>query len=292
MSDVSKCAACGKGGDCLKACAACKLVKYCSATCQEAHLPNHETECKKRAAEIFHEALFKQPPPNEDCPICFLRLPLNSWEMCYQSCCGKLMCAGCICADILTRGNREWFCPFCRTPRAASDEEGIERIKKRIEAGDAIAMNTLGLRYSSGDGVPQDSNKALELWQRAAQLGCAESHYNIAEAYFNGEDVEKDFIHHWELAAMGGHVGARYNLGILEENEGDMNRALKHFMILAELGHNESLQKIQNGFSDGHVTEDEFFEKTLRAHKESTDEMQSDQRDAARQYNPRTRLHP
>ena len=28
--------------------------------------------CKRRVAEICDEKLFKEPPPREDCPICFL----------------------------------------------------------------------------------------------------------------------------------------------------------------------------------------------------------------------------
>ena len=32
-------------------------------------------QCKERAAELRDEALFKHPPANEDCPICFLPMP-------------------------------------------------------------------------------------------------------------------------------------------------------------------------------------------------------------------------
>ncbi|KAL7524706.1 hypothetical protein ACHAXR_000682, partial [Thalassiosira sp. AJA248-18] len=135
-------------------------------------------------------------------------------------------------ADVIARRSAEQICPFFRAPVATSHEGHIERLKKPIEAGDANAMHNLGCKYSSGgDGMPQDSNKSLELWRRAAKLGCAESHTNLAESYALGEIVEKDVKkakYHWELAAMGGNVVARYNLGILEENEGDMNRALKY----------------------------------------------------------------
>ena len=59
--DMLNCAACGRGGDGLKTCTACKMVKYCNATCQKAHRPVHMKECKKRAAELRDEALFKKP---------------------------------------------------------------------------------------------------------------------------------------------------------------------------------------------------------------------------------------
>ena len=78
---IAACANCGKGeesSDDLKACTACKLVKYCNRECQIAHRPLHKKACKKRAAEIHDEALFKEPPPHEECPICFLPLPLDA----------------------------------------------------------------------------------------------------------------------------------------------------------------------------------------------------------------------
>ena len=51
---------------------------------------------KKRAAEKQEEALFKESPPPEDCPICFLPLPLETGETIFKSCCGKIICSGCI----------------------------------------------------------------------------------------------------------------------------------------------------------------------------------------------------
>ena len=57
-NNQSNCADCGKNGNDLKACTACKLVKYCDATCQKAHWSKHKKECKKRAAELKDEALF------------------------------------------------------------------------------------------------------------------------------------------------------------------------------------------------------------------------------------------
>ena len=83
---VTTCANCGKGEESacdLKACTACKLVKYCNRECQIAHRPQHKKACKKRAAELHDEALFKEPPPREDCPICFLTLPLDESQRAY-----------------------------------------------------------------------------------------------------------------------------------------------------------------------------------------------------------------
>ena len=69
-------AAAGKGVS-LKACKSCMLARYCNANCQKNHWPKHKKACKERAAEIHDEALFKDPPAKEDCPICFLPMPVK-----------------------------------------------------------------------------------------------------------------------------------------------------------------------------------------------------------------------
>jgi TPR repeat protein len=50
--------------------------------------------------------------------------------------------------------------------------------------------------------------------------------------------VERDTSkakYYYELAAMGGHVRARHNLGIVEGSAGNMNRAMTHLMISAQV---------------------------------------------------------
>ena len=61
----------------LKACMSCKVARYCSTTCQRNHWSKRKKACKQRAAELYDEALFKDPPAKEDCPICFLPMPLK-----------------------------------------------------------------------------------------------------------------------------------------------------------------------------------------------------------------------
>ena len=67
---------CGKGGtDVTNTCNKCKSVMYCNAACKKKHRHKHKEACERRVAEQHDEKLFEQPPPLEDCPICFLRLP-------------------------------------------------------------------------------------------------------------------------------------------------------------------------------------------------------------------------
>ena len=127
---MSVCANCGKGEEAsvnLKSCAACMLVKYCSRDCQAAHRPQHKTACKKRAAELHDEKLFKQPPQLEDCPICMIRLPTLHTGRTYMPCCGKVICTGCVYAfqfraHSTGRSKEDDVCPFCRAPPPGTSE--------------------------------------------------------------------------------------------------------------------------------------------------------------------------
>jgi len=285
--DVVVCANCGKEGDNLKACAACKLVKYCNRECQIAHRPQHKKECKKRAAELHDEQLFRQPPPAEDCPICFQRLPTLDNGSRYYACCGKEICSGCNYAPVYDNQGNEvdnQKCPFCRIPWLDSDEELVERYEKRVKAGDAEATCRIGCYYRDGEcGLPQDYDKAFELLHRAAELGNADANGSIGYAYQCGEGMEVDkekAIYYYEQAAMGGCVIARYNLGIEENDAGNIDRAIKHYMIAVRCGDSQSLEKVKEFYANGQATKEDYT-KALRSYQTYLAEIKTSQRDKA-----------
>ena len=110
-----------------------------------------------------------------------------------MECCGKMICSGCSYAPVYdNQGNKiaEKVCAFCRTPTPDSEEEAIERLRKRVEA-DAFAMQKIGFYYFSGTyGYPRDNAKAVALYHRAGELGNTWAYLGIANAYFKGEGVE------------------------------------------------------------------------------------------------------
>ena len=285
---MSTCTNCGKreesGGD-LKACTACKLVKYCNRECQIAHRPQHKKACKKRAAELHNEALFQEPsPPPEECPICMLPLPLDEAQIVFESCCGKRICGGCINTMFETGGENMEVCPFCKAPPAESNEEHIKRTNKLMVKGNAYAFYFLGGYYARGThGLPQDMARANELYLKAGELGCAQAYHNLAISYYLGNGVtmdKKKATHYWELAAMNGDVDARHNLGADDYDAGNYHWAFKHYIIAASDGFKVSLDMVKQGYMDGHVTKNECA-NTLCAYQKRQDEMKSDARDKA-----------
>ena len=295
---VTICANCGKeGSNNLNICNKCKGATYCNASCKKKHRSKHKKDCERRvaelqeeelererrAAELHDEKLFKMPPPNDDCDICMLLLPSLDTGRKYRGCCGKMICSGCIHA-VAIRDGGVGLCPFCRTP-APIPEEAVELYKKRMKLDDAKAIYEIGCCYNSDGkkGLPQDRVKALELWHRAAELGHAISHYNIGIAYITGTGVERDekkAVHSMELAAMRGYADARYNLGAYEYKAGNMDRALRHFMIATGVGYSDSLESIKQMYKDGDAMKEDYA-KALRAYQSNLIEIKSPQRDEA-----------
>ena len=308
MTTISCCAECGaEGGASLKTCKACMHARYCSAECQRNHWPMHKTACKRRAAELRDVELFKDPPDKEECPICFLPMPINliccallppatrssipiydfaiaNKEVAteplekYYSCCGKSICRGCAYSNIMSGNNK---CPFCNSEREGITlEESVEEIMKRVGANDPTSICMLAGSYYQGlNGILQDRAKALELFTRAADLGCSKAHNELGKIYHEGGNMKKAKFH-FEAAAMAGHEGARYNLGNMEFNSGNMERAVKHWTIAASAGCFRAMGNLLIALEDRDVSR-ESIDSTLAAYNSSCAEMRSEARDAA-----------
>eukprot|EP00985_Skeletonema_marinoi_P025235 scaffold18325_cov110-Skeletonema_marinoi.AAC.4 len=86
-----------------------------------------------------------------------------------------------------------------------------------------------------------------------------------------------------EEAAIGGHPKARHNLGWHEGNNGRYERAVKHLIIAAKLGLDDSIKTLMENFKGGFVQKDELA-AALRAHKGAVDATKSPQREVAEEY--------
>ena len=218
------------------------------------------------------------------CPICFLYigLPISKHAM-MKACCMKLVCNGCILAA-QQRGMND-RCPFCRTPHPTDDASTLAMIQKRVSKGDAEAINHLGDKYCFGvSGLTKDVPRAVELWTEAAELGSLEAHYQLGVIYYIGKDTREDKprgVHHWQQAAMKGHVSSRCNLGAIEYHNGKCERAVKHWMISAKMGHGKSLNFIKSCFMDGNATKAQYAE-ALRGYGDAVEEMKNHQREEAK----------
>ena len=282
---MSCCASCGiaEVDDIqLVPCDSCDLVKYCNDECQRDHKVEHEEDCKKRAAELRDELLFKQPESSYmgDCPICSLPLVIGN-QTAMMMCCSKLICFGCNIANQQREKEMrlQHTCPFCREPLPKTNEEDVKRRIKRVEMNDPVAMRYEGTeQYMKGD-----YSKAFEYWTKAAEMGDALAHFSLSTMYRDGDGVEKDggkMLYHAEEAALAGHPDARHRLGAYEwNNNRNAERAVRHWIIAVTLGYDTSIKALMQAFKQGLVKKDELT-AALRAHQAAVDATKSPQREA------------
>jgi hypothetical protein len=237
-------------------------------------------------AEMRDELLFKQPESScwGDCPICCLPLPLDQQKFGVMACCSKMICYGCSHANKLRQLGllipQEPSCAFCREPLPTTKGEIDTMLMKRVEKNDPVAMTQMGGMRDR----EWNYKSAFEYYTKAAELGDAKAHYNLSVMHRLGKGVEKDEkkeVYHLEVAAIGGHVSARHNLGCHEERYGRMERAVKHWIIAAHMGLDESLKALWEYHAKGLVKKDDLT-ATLHAHQAAVDATKSPQREEAK----------
>ena len=104
---------------------------------------------------------------------------------CYNSCCRKSICNGCI-YSFCKSGNHA-ICPFCKAKTVVRENKKIEEIMKRVEANDDGAMVMLASCYHVGcEDLQQDRAKAMELFVRAVELVSSMAHFTLGSIYREG----------------------------------------------------------------------------------------------------------
>ncbi len=235
-----------------------------------------------RSRRCRDDLLFAQPRSScyGDCPICCLPLPLPHDASCHHatmtSCCSKMICNGCL--YVMRKGNEalRYLCPFCRHPFPKTKAECKANVARRMEANEPVAMRIAGqMHYSEGD-----YDKAFQYWTKSAGQGDAVSHYRLSFMYRYGEGVEKEIkksIHHWEEAAIAGHLEARFRLGVYEWKRGNKERAVKHWIIASNLGEEKSLKELRQAYVERLLSKEDY-NAALRAYQTAVDATKSPQR--------------
>ena len=253
-----------------------RILRQSIRRCEECIIAGNQLALMKKGRKRSEE---------DDCPICQLPLSLDPKQSMFNPCCMKKVCNGCILAS---RKRGMWDCPFCRAP-TPNDSQVLAMVQKRVNKGDPVAIWFLGSQliwhlgnyHERGNcGLERDVARAVELYERAAELGLKEAHFFLGCTYAKGTDVEIDTakaLRHYEAAAMCGHDDARFHLGIVEGKAGNLDLALQHWMIAAKLGHEMSLNMVKKLFMKGLANKADYA-AALRRYQNAVEEMSSTDR--------------
>ena len=256
---------------------------------------------KKVEEELKGADLFAPLPPTEDCAVCLVPLSRAASNIVYFSCCGNMICVGCVeeNAALIKKQNEENAakstltcksdtCPFCRESRPSPDEH-VRRLEARALKNDHVALKSLGSYFMEGiRGLPKDHLKALDYWIRAVELASPGACVEIGKSYHdgNGVSVDKERVALFNrVGALRGEIVARYNIGSLEYKSGNHEIGIRHWKIAAEAGLQESLNALRKIYNaDGKMTGKEFISKeylesTYRACHEAQMEVKTDERE-------------
>ena len=115
---------------------------------------------------------------------------------------------------------------------------------------------TIAMNYFEGDGVRQDFTKAMEFYQKAAELGDAAALNAIGDMYSLGLGTEKNdqtAFEYYMKAADAGDPQGIYNVGLCYETHRgvakNQSTALKYYKQAADLGVVDAMNKMADYYS-------------------------------------------
>ena len=80
--------------------------------------------------------------------------------------------------------------------------------RKQAAQGDAQAQTSLGVLYSTGDGVPHDPRVAIKWFRKAAEQGDGFGQLMLATKYLEGDGLARDPVTGWAWAILAAEAAA------------------------------------------------------------------------------------
>ncbi len=97
-------------------------------------------------------------------------------------------------------------------------KKAVKWYRKAADQEHVGAQCNLALMYKDGQGVKQDSKKAVKWYRKAAEQGDAEGKHMLGVMYDTGQGVPQDYqkASEWfQKASEQGYPKAQYNLGVM-----------------------------------------------------------------------------
>ena len=104
--------------------------------------------------------------------------------------------------------------------RAPNDVIATNWLRRAAQHGDAMVQHEMGLRYHTGNGVPQNDEEATRWIRMAADQGLLRAQVFLGNAHLTGRGVsqdEQEALRWFRMAAQNGASGAKVALGKLHK---------------------------------------------------------------------------
>ena len=125
----------------------------------------------------------------------------------------------------------------------------IRDFAAELEEKDANILFNCANDYGKGqEGVPQNKEKAVKLYEKAAAQEHAKAQYNLGNCYAKGQGIAQDYekaAEWYKKAADQGHTEAQYNLAHLYESvKYNYEKATYYYQLAANQGHTEAQEAV------------------------------------------------
>lgn len=269
-----------------------------------------EALAEKLDVELKDVPVFSPIQEEDECPICFVTLPLAEDERDFMPCCAQWVCNACSYLqgihevdDLFTVEEKhnaidDLPCALCRSSRLQDPASKLKALAEN--KGNTQAMFSLGWTYMDGMyGVPKDELLALDWFVRASEKGFPKALVVVANLWFKGNGVKKNVNFAKQLAmaaAKRGCADAHDLLGFfywkefeadpLRETTAKRTKFLDHWKFAAAAGWRDSMEKIEKCIEPGIITQEEAdgireeFEKATKL--EWTEEREEFRKDCFR----------
>lgn len=142
----------------------------------------------------------------------------------------------------------------------------LDELRRDVARGDAEAMKNLGVRYHTGDGVPQDYREAMRLYLAASDKGDKAAPAIIGLMYEDGLGVERDYQQAMRWSKLGyrrgsavapSRIGTIYQYGYGVKI--DYAEAMRWYRIADRRGLAEAANNIGNLYDHGLGVKQDFI---------------------------------
>jgi len=277
-----------------------------AASAESDPLPSQETTSIPSSVYQKCESELSSRP---ECSICCHELPVEEIESFYHTCCGQVICNGCVVGKKRTQlkelgkivegttPEEEQFrlikergmyvCPYCRAP-SPDDEESLRRVNNRIEIRNdrdySIALNQLGSYYKNGVcGLSQNLKKAEELYKKAYDLDDSYAALNLYFLYDKHYPDQKEKAREYLLRGeMLGNFKCILFLAGHACASDDKEETARLWMKAVCLG-GEDVTILLDLYQMNLLSKDDVA-TTLRANQAVKDEVTTKRRDFAKRY--------